>query len=112
MSRMQVFSLTNMNYIYKSIKETEKQQTNQRTTENFGQTKPPADQRSSVSGVRPARQPSVKTTSQEQSCLPVTATMASGQNEMLSKAEDIADKVSLSMMSSEGMMGDDQISTI
>merc|ERR1712083_275407 len=39
---------------------------------------------------------SVKTTSQEQSCLPVTATMASGQNEMLSKAEDIADKVTRS----------------
>merc|ERR1711934_1345234 len=29
----------------------------------------------------------------EQSCLPVPATMASGQNEILSKAEDIADKV-------------------
>merc|ERR1712032_1373238 len=39
---------------------------------------------------------SVKTWGQEQSCLPVTATMASGQNEMLSKAEDIADKVTRS----------------
>merc|ERR1712032_1016192 len=39
---------------------------------------------------------SVKTWGQEQSCLPVTATMASGQNEMLSKAEDIADEVTRS----------------
>merc|ERR1712210_344121 len=35
-------------------------------------------------------------TSLEQSCLPVPATMASGQNEILSKAEDIADKVTRS----------------
>ena len=38
--------------------------------------------------------------------------MASGQNEILSKAEDIADKVSLSKEYCEGMMCDEQISTI
>ena len=101
-----------MNYFFKRIRRKSKATNKPADHRNIGQTKPPADLRSSVSGVRPARQPSVKTTSQEQSCLPVTATMASGQNEMLSKAEDIADKVSLAMMISEGMMGGDQISTI
>ena len=100
-----------MNYFYKSIRKS-KATNKPADHRNLGQTKPPADLRSSVSGVRPARQPSVKTTSQEQSCLPVTATMASGQNEMLSKAEDIADKVSLTMIFSEGMMGDDKTSTV
>ena len=38
--------------------------------------------------------------------------MASGQNEILSKAEDIADKVSQSRMFSEEMLSDDQISTL
>ena len=38
--------------------------------------------------------------------------MASGQNEILSKAEDIADKVSQSLVFCEEMLSDDQISTL
>ena len=77
----------------------------------FGQTKPPADLRSSVSGA--SRGSRLLRPHHRSRAVSLSATMASGQNEILSKAEDIADKVSQSRMFCKEMLKiEDQISTL